>query len=91
MPVSQFGRQPQLDGVGRVEWLDTNWFGALAMTAGHWKVSHIVSIAAMAALLSFFVFSAFAGESSPLLSSTTTQSSAVAQSAADVATIDRAS
>ena len=61
------------------------------MTAGHWKVSHIVSIAAMVALLSFFVFSAFAGESSPLLSSTTTQPSAVAQSAADAATIDRAS
>jgi len=48
-------------------------------------------IAAMVALPSFFVFSASAGEGSPLLSLTTTQPSAVAQSAADVATIDRAS
>ncbi len=61
------------------------------MTAGHWKVSHIVSIAAMAALVGFFVFSAFAGESSPLLSSTTAQPSAVAQSADDLQVADRAS
>ena len=61
------------------------------MTAGHWKVSHIMSIAAMAGLLVFFVFSAVAGESSPLLSSTTAQPSAVAQSVVDVSYADRAS
>jgi len=50
-----------------------NWFEELPMTSRYWKVSHIVSIAAMAALLSSLVFSTFAGESPPLLSSTTSQ------------------
>jgi hypothetical protein len=61
-----------------------------AMTAGHLKVSHIVSIGFMAALLLFFVFSALAGESSPLLSSTTAQAAAVQQTTGDRETADRA-
>lgn len=72
-PIALFEAFPQLDRAGRVEWLDMNWFEELPMTSRHWKVSHIVSIAAMAALLSSLVFSTFAGESPPLLSSTTSQ------------------
>jgi hypothetical protein len=61
------------------------------MTAKHWKVSHILSLGFMAALLTFFVFSAVAGESSPLLSSTTTHPAAIQQSTADYQSADRAS
>lgn len=61
------------------------------MTAGHLKVSHIVSIGFMAVLLLFFVFTAVAGESSPLLSTTTAQASAVQQTTGDFETADRAS
>ena len=61
------------------------------MTVGHWKVSHILSVASMAGLLVFFVFSAVAGESSPLLSSTTAQPAALAQTVVDVSYADSAS
>ncbi len=61
------------------------------MTAAHWKASHIVSIAAMAALVMFLVLSAVAGESSSLLSSTTVHPSVAEQTATEVYSADRSS
>lgn len=61
------------------------------MTAVHWKASHILSIAGMAALVVFFVFSAFAVESSPLLSSTTAHSFTREQTVTQATTAARAS
>lgn len=61
------------------------------MAARHWKVSHIASIAFMAGLLLFFVFTAIVGESSPLLSSTAAQAAAAEQTTGDFETAGHAS
>lgn len=88
--IGEVGCRPQLSRVASVERLDT-CVSEFAMTATHWKASHIFSIVAMAAVLMFFAFTAVAGESAPLLSSTTAQQSHVEQSASEVHVAERAS